>query len=73
MPAAALKELQAGIYLDPGLIAPESLARGGSESVTIYNDYIEALRATMPAAPATLKSATGAHGRAASPASRGAG
>jgi hypothetical protein len=45
-PLAALRELQAAIYLDPESIAPELLtaARKDPEAIEIYNDYIEALR-----------------------------
>jgi hypothetical protein len=45
-PQAALRELQAAIYLDPESIAPELLspARGDREAVEIYNDYVQALR-----------------------------
>lgn len=69
-PAAAVRELQAVIYLDPGSISPESLARGGYESITIYNDYVEALRATAAAAAVAVKplrSASGRRGRARAP------
>ena len=47
-PAAALKELQAAIYLNPESIAPEAIApaTANPESVEIYNDYVQALRAT---------------------------
>jgi tetratricopeptide (TPR) repeat protein len=54
-PAVALKELQAGIYLNPELIAPEAIAPPypSPESVEIYNDYVQALRAsTTPSAAA---------------------
>jgi len=53
-PAAALHELQAGIYLNPELIAPEAIAPPypNPESVEIYNDYVQALRATTAPAPA---------------------
>jgi len=51
-PQAAVKELQAAIYLNPESIAPEAIAPPTPqvEAVEIYNDYIEALRATMPRA-----------------------
>jgi hypothetical protein len=50
-PVAALKELQAGIYLNPESIAPEAIAPPypNPESVEIYNDYVQALRATTAA------------------------
>jgi O-antigen ligase len=71
-PGAALKELQAGIYLDPGSIAPESLAGGDVEAIAIYNDYIQALRATA-SRTSLLRSATGRPGTGAGPATRPAG
>ncbi len=47
-PAVALKELQAAVFLNPELIAPEAIAPPypNGESVEIYNDYVQALRAT---------------------------
>jgi hypothetical protein len=47
-PAVALKELQAAIYLNPESIAPEAIAPpyANPESVEIYDDYVQALRAT---------------------------
>jgi hypothetical protein len=50
-PALALKELQAVIYLNPESIAPEAIAPpyANPESVEIYNDYVQALRATAAA------------------------
>jgi O-antigen ligase len=47
-PALALKELQAAIYLNPESIAPEAIAPPypNAESVEIYNDYVQALRAS---------------------------
>jgi hypothetical protein len=58
-PSAALHELQAAIYLNPESISPEELAPPypNPESVAIYNDYIQALRATSQAS-APVKSAT---------------
>lgn len=46
-PAAALKELQAAIYLNPESIAPEAIAPpyANPESVEIYDAYVQALRA----------------------------
>ena len=68
-PAAALTELKAAIYLNPESIAPEELSGPGAqrEAIEIYNDYIQALRAT-----ATLKSASEARARKAAGAHRGA-
>jgi O-antigen ligase len=67
-PQAALKELQAAIYLNPELIAPEAIAQGNPEAIAIQNDYIQALRATTT--PAAVKSATAALGPAAGAARR---
>lgn len=50
-PHEALGELRASIYLDPASISPESIARGDREAIAIYNEYVQALRAT--AAPVT--------------------
>ncbi len=43
-PAAAVKELQAAIYLDPQSISPEAFAEGQREAIEVHNDYIQALR-----------------------------
>jgi hypothetical protein len=66
-PAAALKELQAAIYLNPELIAPEAIAPpyANPESVEIYNDYVQALRASTSAATNASTSATARLGPAA--------
>jgi tetratricopeptide (TPR) repeat protein len=45
-PEAALGDLHAAIYLNPESIAPELIADGNPEAITIQNDYVEALRAT---------------------------
>ncbi len=45
-PHAAVNEFRAAIYLDPGSISAESIADGRPEAIAIYNEYIEALRAT---------------------------
>ena len=51
-PRAAVKELQAAIYLDPESIAPEAVANGEREAIEIRNQYIQALQAsTQQAAP----------------------
>lgn len=44
-PAAAARELQAAIYLDPATISPEALTTGHPEAVATYNAYVQALRA----------------------------
>jgi hypothetical protein len=64
-PPAALKELQAAIYLNPESIAPEALAVGESEAIEVRNDYIQALRAA-----AAFRSASALHERAAAAARR---
>jgi O-antigen ligase len=51
-PVAALKELQAAIYLNPQSISPEAIADQLPESLAIQSDYVQALRATMPTAAA---------------------
>jgi tetratricopeptide (TPR) repeat protein len=51
-PAAALKELQAAIYLNPESISPEAIADNIPESLAIQSDYVQALRATEATAPA---------------------
>jgi hypothetical protein len=66
-PAAAVRELQAAIYLNPESIAPEALARERA-AVEIYNQYIGALRASQAAA---ARSASAPRTRAA-PGARGA-
>jgi O-Antigen ligase len=60
-PRAALNELHAAIYLNPEAIAPELIADGNPEAITIQNDYVEALRATTP--PPATAPAPGAAGR----------
>jgi tetratricopeptide (TPR) repeat protein len=62
-PLAALHELQAAIYLDPESIAPELLTpeRKDREAIEIYNDYVQALRASA-AVPATTGGAAPAGG-----------
>ncbi len=45
-PGAALKELQAAIYLNPESIAPEAIAYGDPEAIAIQNEYVQALRAS---------------------------
>jgi hypothetical protein len=45
---AAVKELQAAIYLNPQSIAPEAIANGEREAIEIHNEYIRALSASAP-------------------------
>ena len=47
-PGAALKELEAAVYLNPESIASEAISGPAAqpESIEIYNDYIQALRAS---------------------------
>ena len=53
---SALTELEAAIYLNPESIAPELIAEGNAEAVTIQNDYVRALRASTPAPAAVSRS-----------------
>jgi O-antigen ligase len=69
-PAAALSALRATVYLNPESIAPESIASGQREGIELYNDYIQALRATQRAT--RVKSASGRRARAGSGARPGA-
>jgi O-antigen ligase/Tfp pilus assembly protein PilF len=71
-PQAALSELKAAIYLNPESIAPEEITGPGAqrEGVEIYNDYIQALRATSSAT--ALKNANARRARGAARARRGA-
>jgi len=43
-PRAAVDELAAAIYLNPQSIAPQAIAAGNPEAITIQNDYVQALR-----------------------------
>ena len=47
-PRVAVEELGAAIYLNPQSIAPELIAGGNEEAITIQNDYVQALRASVP-------------------------
>ena len=47
-PRTAVEELAAAIYLNPESIAPELIAAGNEEAITIQNDYVQALRASAP-------------------------
>jgi O-antigen ligase len=73
-PTVALKELQAVIYLNPESIAPEAIAPpyANPESVEIYNDYVQALRASTSANTNTTTSASARHEPAAAAALRAA-
>jgi hypothetical protein len=44
-PRAAVQELEAAIYLNPESVAPEAIASGNPQAITIQNDYVQALRA----------------------------
>lgn len=70
-PTSALRELQAGIYLNPESIAPELLTAVPPlpEAVAIYNAYVQALRS---ATSRPLKSASARHARGAAGARRAA-
>jgi O-Antigen ligase len=67
-PKLAVSELQAAIYLNPELIAPEAIAPpyGQQEAIETYNDYIQALRASaqLKSASASRSQARGAARRA---------
>ena len=67
-PQAALRELEAAIYLNPESISPEALAKE-RDAVEIHNDYILALRASSKAQGAP-RSATAAPAPAAAAAPR---
>ena len=55
-PRSALGDLRASIYLDPASISPEAIARGDREAIAIYNEYVQALRATgTPPATTNIK------------------
>ena len=69
-PSAAVKELQAAIFLNPESIAPEAIADGRLEAIAIQNDYIQALRASEQRESARRESARRAATRRA--ATRGA-
>ena len=79
-PRAAVKELQAAIYLDPQLISMEAVAAGRSEAIEVHNDYIQALEAAQrleaathaaaAARAAAIRSASARHARAAAAAHR---
>jgi len=58
-PAAALKALQATVFLNPESISAEAIAPPypNAESVEIYNDYVQALRATGAAGGASSSTA----------------
>ena len=68
-PKAAVRELRAGIYLDPASISPEALAAAHIEAIETYNAYVQALRA-VAAREAKLKSAHARRSRAAARARR---
>jgi O-antigen ligase len=67
-PKAAVSEFQAAIYLNPELISAEAISPPNAqpESVEVYNDYIQALRAS-----AAAKSASESRSRAGRAALRG--
>jgi hypothetical protein len=72
-PKMALEELRAAIYLNPESIAPEAISppNGQPESIEIYNDYIQALRASSLRSTA-LKNGRARRSRAAGGGLRGA-
>jgi hypothetical protein len=64
-PQVALRDLEAGIYLDPQSISPELITgpRASSRSIEIQNAYIQALRASS-LSPRVVKSASESPARA---------
>jgi Tfp pilus assembly protein PilF len=68
-PAAAAKEFEASIYLDPQSISAEALADNNAKAIEVHNDYLQALRASTAAA-AAAKSATATRSRAGAGAKR---
>jgi len=65
-PAAAVKDMQAAIYLDPQSVSPEAIAAGEREAIEIHNQYIQALEAASR--QSELRSAFASPARAAAPA-----
>jgi len=56
-PAAAVKALQAAIYLDPESVSPEAIAAGNRAAIEVHNDYIQALEAQARLRSAASQSA----------------
>jgi hypothetical protein len=56
-PAAAVKELQAAIYLDPQSISPEAISAGVRAAIEVHNVYIQALEAAARQRAASAQSA----------------
>jgi tetratricopeptide (TPR) repeat protein len=63
-PRAAVDELGAAIYLNPESVAPEAIAQGNPEAITIQNDYVQALRTADTQAVAAAAARTRARSRA---------
>ncbi len=72
-PGAALKQIQAAIYLDPESISPEAIASGNPESIEIQNDYIRAYRAARAASTSAAAGSAGALTTAIAPRHRAGG
>jgi tetratricopeptide (TPR) repeat protein len=70
-PLNAVHELEAAIYLNPESVAPEAIAAGNPEAISIQNAYVQALRATA-AQQSAARSASAARRRAARAAHRAA-
>jgi hypothetical protein len=68
-PAAAVREYEASIYLDPQSISAEALAANDPKAIEVHNGYLQALRASTAAA---ARSANASRSRAAGRASRAA-
>lgn len=64
-PRAAVDELAAAIYLNPESIAPQAIAAGNPEAITIQNDYVQALRVANARASANAAARRAAARRAA--------
>jgi hypothetical protein len=64
-PRAAVDELAAAIYLNPESIAPQAIAAGNPEAITIQNDYVQALRVANARASADAAARRAAARRAA--------
>jgi len=63
-PQAAVKELEAAIFLNPESIAPEAVANGQREAIETQNDYIQALQAAAQQEAAARRTAEARHAAA---------
>ncbi len=62
-PRAAVRELEAAIYLNPESVSPEAITSGNPEAINTQNDYVQALRAVsaLESAAAARRTAARAH------------